>query len=148
MEKTLINNLNKILTNTLEYQEVLNVLAKKISAEDMKKKLIQQATVKKKQAEKFIKLISSIGGDVQSTQRITDQESVSWIERPIPETDDLETILTLLIKIEQNARKDYQKTIVQKNIDEKIEKELQIQLQESETNLNYYETAKESLLMP
>ena len=143
MENTLVDDLNKLLTNTLEYQEVLKELAEKVSDSATKKKLEELADVKKKQAEDFIKIIPSLGGKVESSERIMDQDSVSWVIRPLPNQKNVEEIFFFLIETEQKARQDYQNILSQNDLEESIKRELEIMFQEADNNIKNLEKEKE-----
>ena len=144
MENNLIDILNKILTNTLEYKEVLDDLAEEVSERSIQKKLIELAEIKKKQSKVLMKIISAIGGDVQSSERITDQHLVSWMSPPIPHAGNRGEILNFLVKTEQNARQDYQKILNHKDLDDKGKSELKVQLQKCNDTLKGFGQFNES----
>ena len=147
MENTIIDSLNKILTNTLEYKTVLIQLEELVSHGATKEKLSDLAKIREKHAKDLIKIIGDNGGDVESTKRITDHEMVSWIQSPVPEKADMEKIVFFLIPIEKNALKAYTDIIENDEIEIRLEEKevLEKHLKEAEVNLKYFETAEQSL---
>jgi len=145
MKSTTIDNLNKILTNTIEFQEVLKDLAKSVYDETTKEKLKELAAIKKKHSEQLIGLISDLGGDVESTGRMTDQEAVSWVQKPLPAGDEMTEILSLLKTAEEKALNDYNELLAQSELNDEMQQTLEVHVQDVKANLKYFTVAKESL---
>lgn len=144
MNKNLIYELNKILTNTLDYREVLLKLAESVSHQATQDKLEEFAKVRKKQSEDLILLISNLGGNVQSTERQTDQPAISWTEKKHPDDKDIKGLLEYLIGAEENSVEDYSDVL--KKVDDASDAQeiLERHKREGETTLNYLETALET----
>jgi len=145
MNKHLIESLNKILTNTLDYKEVLQKLASSISHRTTADKLDEFAKVCDREAKRLIKLIPDIGGQVESTERQTDQEAVAWVSRPLPDTENMQSILACLIEAERNKENDYNTILGHDSIDRETKNLLTKHRKEAESNLTYFQSAMQAL---
>ena len=145
MENTTVDVLNKILTNILEYKDVLIQLEKIVSHGTTKEKLSDLAKVREKYSQDLIRIISDEGGDVQSTKRVTDHKMVSWVQSPVPEKSEMEKIVSFLIRIEKNALKDYKDVIENQDIFKEGKEILERHRKEIEVDLKYFETARQTL---
>lgn len=141
----LVDEINKILTNTLDYREVLMKLSDTISHEATSEKLREFAEIKQDESQNLIKIINDLGGQVETNERMTDQESIYWIPRKRPETNDMEAILNQLIDAEKNIKEDYNTLLSQDEIEKVDIKNLKKHKKEAEANLNYFQVALRSL---
>jgi len=141
MKNNLIDELNKILTNTLDYQEVLQKLAGSVSHQPTQDKMDEFAKVAEDESKTLIMLISDIGGDVESTERQTDQESISWVSRPLPDPDFMQGVLACLVKAERNKEDDYNTILAHEDIGRETKNLLNKHRKEAETNLKYFQSA-------
>ncbi len=142
---TPVDELNKILTNILDYKSVLLDISKSISHEATKDKLHEFAEVKEKESQNLMELIKASGGQVETNERITDQEALYWVSRPLTETKDMEVLLDTLIHAERNAIEDYDSVLDQKNLQDENREVLKKHKQEAEANLDYFEGTKQAL---
>lgn len=141
----LVDELNKILTNTLDYKEWLAKLSRSVSQEATRDKLREFSEVKKKESQELMPIINELGGRVESNERMTDQASVYWVPRPLPDADDMETVLAKLITTEKNVHDSYSSLLEQDDIDSEHENILKKHQQEAEANLKYFQGAQQSL---
>lgn len=141
----LVNELNKILTNTLDYKEVLSKLSQSISAEATRDKLREFAEVKEEESQNLMKCIKELGGRIESNERMTDQEAVIWVPRPLPDANDMDAVLTKLIAAEENVRDDYDTLLERDEIEVNQSSMLKKHKQEAEANLKYFESARQSI---
>ncbi len=142
---TQVDELNKILTNTLDYKSVLLDLSKSISHQATKNKLREFAAVKEKESQKLMELVKASGGQIETNERMTDQEGLYWVPRPLPEPQDMEVILDKLIHAERNAIEDYDSLLDQKKLQIENRDVLKKHKQEAEANLDYFEGVKQAL---
>ncbi len=145
MENTIIDSLNKILTNTLEYKTVLEKLEELVSHDATKEKLSELAKIREKHAQDLIKMIGDNGGDVESSTRITDNEMISWIQSPVPEKSEMEEIISFLIPIEKNALEAYRELDLKDKISTEEKEILEKHQKEIEVTIKYFETAQQTL---
>ena len=96
-----IDQLNKILTNTIDYKEVLTKFSTAVSHEPTQAKLRELAEVKQEESSQLMNLIKNSGGQIETNERITDQESLYWIARPLPEPSDTSELLKKLTQAEK-----------------------------------------------
>lgn len=145
MRKSIIDNLNKVLTNTLEYQEGLKKLANAGYDSETKKKLQEFAKIRKKQIEDLILIISKTGGDIESTERPTDHQVTSWLLKPQPESSEILKLLSFLIEAEKNSLEDYEDLLDDFELQSDSATILRRHQREAETTLHYLETAEETV---
>lgn len=142
---TPVDELNKILTNTLDYKSVLLDISKSISHEATKNKLREFADIKEKESQNLMKLVKASGGQIETNERMTDQESLYWVRRPLPETKDMEVILDKLIDAERNAIEDYENLLSRENLQVAHRDVLKEHKQEADANLDYFEGVRQAL---
>ncbi|WP_373519506.1 hypothetical protein [Pricia sp.] len=145
MEKSIIDELNMILTKTLDHQEAFRQLSQTSTHGATADKLDEFAKVAKKESERLIKAISDMGGDVQTTERHTDQQTIGWVPRPLPDSKDLQALLECLIKGERNKEDDYNNLFAREDIDSELKNLLSKHRKEAESNLVYFQSALKSL---
>lgn len=145
MEKSIIDELNMILTKTLGHREALQQLSETLSHDGTADKLDEFAKVAKKESEKLIKAISDLGGDVETTQRLTDGQSIGWVQQPLPDSEDQQVLLQCLIKAERNKEDDYNHLFARGDIDRELKNQLTKHRKEAESNLVYFQSALKSL---
>lgn len=142
---TPVDELNKVLTNTLDYKSVLLDLSKSISHDATKNKLNEFAEIKEKESRNLMKLIKALGGRIETNERMTDQESIYWVRRPLPEAKDMDAVLDKLIRTERNAIDDYESLLTRKELTSEHRDVLKKHKQEAEANLDYFQGAREAL---
>ncbi len=142
---TPVDELNKILTNTLDYKSVLLNLSKSLSHEATKNKLKEFAEIKEKESQNLMKLVKASGGRIETNERMTDQESIYWVRRPFPEAKDMDAALDKLIHAERNAIDDYKSLLSREKLQSGHRDVLQKHKQEAEANLDYFQGAKQAL---
>lgn len=142
---TPVDELNKILTNTLDYKSVLLELSKSISDEATKNKLKEFAEIKEKESQNLMKLVKELGGRIETNERMTDQESVNWVRRPLPEPKDMDAVLDKLIRSERNAIDDYENLLPRKELQSEQVDVIKKHKQEAEANLDYFQGARKAL---
>lgn len=140
-----LEEMNKTLTNLLDYREVLANLSASVEHEATKKKLQEFAEVKKNESQSLMKVIKEMGGHIDGNERMTDQEAVYWVPRPLPEAADLKVALAKLIDTEQNAIKEYKHLMAQDEIETQHHDTFEKFQQEAEANLKYFQSAKQSM---
>lgn len=140
----LVDELNKILTNTLDYREVLQKLSKSVSHETTSKKLSEFAEIKQEESQNLMKVINDLGGQVETNERMTDQQAVCWMPEPIPNGDDTNEVLDKLISAEKNVLNDYNDLLNEDKIDQQHLSVLKKHHQQAEANLKYLRSAKAS----
>ncbi|MBC7000890.1 hypothetical protein [Cytophaga sp. FL35] len=140
MKKNIIDKLNKILINTLDYKEVLGKLASSITHGATGDKLKELAEVADRESKSLVKIISDIGGNVESTERKTDQESIYWVSRPLPNAQDMQEVLPCLIEAERSKEKDYNEVIGHEDIQRETANQLGKHRKEAEATLRYFQT--------
>ncbi len=139
-----VDDLNKILTNMLNYERVLRKLSNSIKHTATREKLKEFADVKNKEAETLMKVIKDMGGQIETNERVTDQEAIDWVSKPLPDPNDMDAVLAKLIKAEQNIIKDYNDLFSQEEIEQDHQNMLEKHKQEAEANLDYFQNARES----
>jgi len=141
--KSLIEELNKTLTNSLDYKDVLTTLSKSVSQEATRKKLNELAEVKDQESHDLMELIKKLGGHIDPNERMTDQESVCWVPRPTPDGSDRDDMLGKLITSEENAIKEYKTLLDHDEMDSesKTKTTLRKHLEQAEANLEYFQGA-------
>lgn len=142
---SLIDELNKILTNTLDYKEFLVELSKSVSHEETKKKLEEFAEVKQDESQNLMKVIKSSGGQIETNERMTDQNSLYWVSRTPPDPNDTKAVLTQLISAEKNIIEDYDAVLSDDQIDKEFLEIPRKHHEQAEANLKYLQTASESI---
>lgn len=145
MKNSHIDDLNRVLTNTLEYCEVVKELANAGYDSETAKKLEKFAKIRKGQSEDLISIIPKEGGDIESTGRTTDQEVISWLGRPLPVATDMIALLDFLIKAEKKSLEDYKIILDHVLLKSESEKIIKKHKREGETTLHYLETARETV---
>lgn len=145
METTRVDALNKILTNTLEYKEFLTKMANSNYDSETCKKLNEFAKVREKQGHGLLKIIANCGGKAQTTERQTDQHSVSWVDRPQQSSEEVLALLKALIRAERRSLQDYEGLLGTYNFDTESELLLKKHRSEADTTLQYLEVAKETV---
>lgn len=94
----IVNSMNKNVTNTLDYKEVLLKLSNAIRREATKYKLNQFADVTKKESIILIQIISIFDNNIQSKGHQTDHLDLFWVARLFTDTKNMQAILACLIK--------------------------------------------------
>jgi len=145
MRNNIIDELNKLLTNTLGYREVLLKLASEITHHKTVDKLNEFSDIAKKESETIIQVISELGGDVESSERQTDQSAVSWASAPLPRRTEMQLVVEYLIDIERTKEDDYDKLFAHDEIDRKSKNMLNKHQKQAESNLLYFQTARQTL---
>lgn len=145
MGNNLIDELNKTLTNTLGYREKIQKLANAISHRTTIDKLKEFAKIADKEAERLIQTISELGGDVESTERQTDQETISWVPPKMPDTSNMQCVVEHLIKMERKKEDDYDAILGHEDINRKTKNVLKKHRKQAESNLIYFQTALQTL---
>ncbi len=92
-----------------------------------------------------MKLVKNLGGQIETNERMTDQEAVNWISRPVPDGNDMKEVLDKLIVAEKNIGKDYKNLLTHREINQENSKIIKKHHQEAEANLQYFQTAKASI---
>lgn len=141
----IIDELNKILTNTLDYKEVLVKLSRSVSHGATQEKLTEFAEVKQEESQNLMKLVKNLGGQVDTNERMTDQESVCWVKRPIPDGNNMEDVLDTLITAEKNIADEYKNLLSRDEIHQEHLETLKKHHQEAKANLQYFESAQASI---
>lgn len=140
MEKNIIDVLNKILTNTLDYKQVLKNLTDSITHPTTSDKVNELAEIAEKETKKLIKIISELGGDVDSTERLSDQEAINWFPRPLPNTGDNASVWASLIKAERSKEDDYKSLLAHQEIDRETKNVLKGHLKKTESNIREFQS--------
>ncbi|MBW8201124.1 hypothetical protein [Flagellimonas abyssi] len=140
MENNIIDVLNKILTNTLDYKQVLQKLADSITHPPTTDKLNQLEDIAEKETEKLIRIVSDLGGDVESSERLTDQKAIYWFPRPLPDVGDNASVWASLIKAERNKEVDYKSLLEHQEIDRKTKNVLKSHLKKTESNIRDFQS--------
>ena len=141
----IIDELNKILLNTLDYQEVLAKLSRSVPHEATRDRLREFVEVKEKESQNLMNSIKQSGGHIDTNERMTDQEAVYWVPRPLPEANDMKAVLAKLIDTEQNVIDAYENLLGQEKIEKEYGDILKKHRQEAEANLEYFQGAEQSL---
>ncbi|MCK0159170.1 hypothetical protein [Allomuricauda sp. F6463D] len=145
METNKIDVLNKILTNTLEYIQILQNLTDSITHPPTLDKLNQLKVINEEESEKLIKVISGLGGDVQTSERLTDQEAINWISSPILNNGDITSVWEHLIEAERNKEDDYKNVLTHHDIDRETKNTLKPHLKKTESNITDYQSTLHGL---
>lgn len=140
MEKNIIDVLNKILTNTLDYKQVLQNLSDSVTHPPTSDKLNQLVEIAEKEIEKLIKIIGELGGDVDSSERLSDQEAINWFPRPLPNTGDNASVWESLIKAERNKEDDYKNLLAHQEIDRETKNTFKGYLKATESNIRDFQS--------
>lgn len=144
MEKSTIDDLNIILTKTLDLREVFQELSQ-TSHDGLADKLKEFATNTKRQSENLTKAISDFGGDVETSERRTDQESISWVPRPLPDPDDLRAVLGCLIESERKREDELDEKFSGSDVDREVKNLFMKYKMENESNLVYFQSSLKSM---
>jgi len=144
MKNTIIDELNKVLTNTLDYREVLRKLASTISHNATQEKLKEFSEIAEKEGNRLIKAISDLGGDVESSDRQTDQEAICWITSPLPDTNNMQSVLACLIEAERKKEDDYSAIFAHDDIDRETRNRLDKNQRQTKANILYFQTAMQT----
>ncbi|WP_318312617.1 hypothetical protein [Flagellimonas crocea] len=139
MEKNIIDILNKILTNTLDYKQVLQKLADSITHPSTSDRLNELEESADGESKKIIKIISDMGGDVESSERLSDQESIYWMSRPLPDAGDLVSVWNSIIEAERNKEDDYKYLLTHNDIDRETKNNLKTHLKKTESNITDFQ---------
>jgi len=145
MENNIIDVLNKILTNTLGYKQILQKLSDSIAHPPTSDKLNQLEEITEEESEKLMILISDLGGDVESSERLSDQEAINWVPRPLPDPGDTPSVWASLIKAERNKEDDYTSLLNHPDIDRKTKNSLKTHLKKVESNITHFQSILEGL---
>ena len=128
MAMNIVDKLNTILTSTLEYEEVL----KKKSDFNIEKSSISIVKESIKLAENDTKmlmnLISKLGGDIESSERHTDQSMLRWFSDSFLDSSNHEEIVTHIIEAEENKLSAYEETYDTDELTASLENEIDEQL--------------------
>ena len=145
MKNSNIAELNIILTNTLEYMEVLQEMAEAITAKHIKERLKDFAEIAKEESQQLTLIISNKGGDVESTDRLTDQQAIGWAPKPLPNPENIQDVLNYLIKIERKKEDDYNHLRSREDIEREDINRLYKHKKKSEEMLRFYQSELLSL---
>ncbi|WP_373518017.1 hypothetical protein [Pricia sp.] len=140
MEKNIIDGMNQLLTNVLDYKEVLQKLADSISDNPTSEKIKEFAKVADKESKELIQLISDLGGEAETTERQTDQASIGWFSGS-PDTKDMTSVLEYLVEAERNREEEYSTVIQHDKLERPHKNRLIKHRKEAEANLKYFQTA-------
>jgi len=138
MKNSIIDELNRVLTNTYEYKNVLHKVSQLSESPKLQDNLNEQVTVAEKESEELIQLISKLGGDVDSTERQTDQELIGWVTPAPPNNNKYGTLVNYLIEIEKNKRQDYYAILNQKETSDEVKAFLKNNIENIESQLEFY----------
>lgn len=141
----ILDELNKILTNTMDYKEVLVKLSRSVSHAATQEKLTEFAEVKQEESQNLMKLVKKLGGQVDTNERRTDQESVYWVNRPIPDANNIDDVLDTLIATEKKIADEYNDLLSRDEIPQENLETLKKNHQEAKANLQYFESAKATI---
>lgn len=139
MNLDIIEELNKLLTNTMGYREVLLQLSDKVENREVQKKLKEFAEMAEEETNKLIQLIGDLGGDVETTGRHTDDAAISWVQKPLPPFDNLKSVLECLIKAQRQKEEDYNTILAKDEMDRANKNQLDKQRREAETQLLFFQ---------
>ena len=145
MEKNYIDTLNKLFTNTLVYRELLEKLAQKVSDEATVNKLNEFVGVADQEHNRLMQMISDEGGNVQSSERQTDQSSVCWTPQSKPDTNNMSSVLNCLIAAEKNKLEDYRSIYNSEHGTKASKTILERHKKQAEAQLHYLESAAQTL---
>ena len=145
MKHNIIEELNRVLRNTLDYKGVLQKLANSISDKSTHDKLKEFAEVADKESENLIQLIYDLGGKGSKMGHDVGQEDLLWVPRPLPDPKNMQAVLACLIQTERHKEQDY--NLIQSHEDMKREdiNRLYMHRKEAEANLRYFQSAQASL---
>ena len=143
MKHNIIQELNRVLGNTLDYKGVLQKLANSISDRSTCDKLKEFAEVADKESENLIRLINDLGGKGSGIGH--EEEDLRWVPRPLPDPNNMQAVLACLIQAERHKEQDY--NLIQSHEDMKREdiNRLDMHRKEAEANLRYFQSAQASL---
>jgi hypothetical protein len=144
MEKSTIDDLNSTLTKILDLREVFKELSR-TSHKELAKKLGEFSENAKDGSENLTKAISDFGGDVETTERRTDQNALSWVPRPLPDANDLKEVMECLITGERNREKELGEKFSGKDVDREVKNLFMKHKKENEANLVYFQSVQKSL---
>lgn len=144
MEKSTIDDLNSTLTKILDLREVFKELSR-TSHKELAKKLGEFSENAKDESENLTKAISDFGGDVETTERRTDQNALSWVPRPLPDANDLKEVMEFLITGERNREKELGEKFSGKDVDREVKNLFMKHKKENEANLVYFQSVQKSL---
>lgn len=144
MEKSTIDDLNSTLTKILDLREVFKELSR-TSHKELAKKLGEFSENAKDESENLTKAISDFGGDVETTERRTDQNALSWVPRPLPDANDLKEVMEFLITGERNREKELGEKFSGKDVDREVKNLFMKYKKENEANLVYFQSVQKSL---
>lgn len=105
--KSIIDKLNNLVGNSLAYSETLGNIAKSGLDAESAAKLREMSGTRKAQAGELILLIPRLGGSVESSDRATDQEAVSWRLPEIYSQEEMGLLLQSLVRVERESLLDY-----------------------------------------
>ena len=140
----LVDELNKVLTCILDFKQVLTDFSKSASHDATRNKLKELVESREQESESIMGIIKDLGGQVETNERITDQEAVNWVPRPLPDSDNVSSLLDTLIKAEGNAIEAYEKLLKREKMDEGHRETLSKYKMAAEANLKYFESAQSS----
>lgn len=140
MASSVIEQLNRILTNTLIYKGKLKTLSERSYSEETNLKMKDFAKRRTAQANELIQIINELGGQAESTPQHTDAEKISWCAEILPKDGDTMALLKYLISAEKESLNDYRQVMEQIN-NRDIESKLQDHIQQGEVTLKYLKVA-------
>ncbi|MGB6151608.1 MAG: hypothetical protein WBG48_06415 [Pricia sp.] len=144
MDNSTIENLNIVLTKTLHLKEGFQELSEMTTGE-LSDKLKELAKDTNRQSETLMKGISDFGGDVETTERQTDQASINWVSHPLPDANDKRAILECLLNGEKKREDELNTKFSGKDVDREVKNLLMKYKQKNESNLVYFQTALKKL---
>ncbi len=145
MEQGIIDQLNTILTKTLDHREAFQKFSETATHDATAEKLHEFADVAKEESERLIKAISDIGGDVDATERQTDKAAIGWVPRPLPDLKDLRDLLECLVEGERNKEEYYNRLFASGDITRELKNLLAKHRKVAESNIVYFTSALKSL---
>jgi len=140
-----IDELNTLLTNTLEYKQFLKEQADSGYDSRSDKKISEFASIKNCQGITLMKLISELGGDVESSARITDQRIISWLPSREPSFNTQVDLIGYCLEAENNAMEQYRDLITRFEEESEFTEMLNNFIDQSENALDYFENEKRVL---
>ncbi|KKL25092.1 hypothetical protein LCGC14_2408800, partial [marine sediment metagenome] len=115
------------------------------SHKELSEKLKEFAENAKSEAENLTKSISDFGGEVETSERHTDQNAISWVSRPLPNADDVDEVVEFLIKGEKRREEELNEKFSGKDTEREVKNLFMKYKEQNESNLVYLQSVKDSL---
>lgn len=142
MKNQLIDVLNQVLINTMDYKMMLQKLSANDTQPKIGKKVEELINIQEEESKALIKIISALGGDMETTQRLTDQDAIYWFPRPLADPEDFNMILNSLIEAERKKEQDYHKLLAHEELEREHKNHLDNHRKESEKVLTFFQSIK------